>query len=125
MPRALGEVVEMADDYFGDAVNVAARLLDHAGDNETLVTSVVLAVSDPLLAENDGRYEIGPSGAKRVRRAADLDVPIDALGAIYLGGTSVTELVNAGRIVERKAGAAARADLLLRSTPSPWSGTFF
>jgi class 3 adenylate cyclase len=39
---AQGEVVEMAGDYFGDAVNVAARLLDHAGDNETLVTGPVL-----------------------------------------------------------------------------------
>jgi class 3 adenylate cyclase len=40
---ARGEVVEMAGDCFGDAVNVAARLLDHAGDNETLVTAGVLA----------------------------------------------------------------------------------
>ncbi|MEO7245049.1 MAG: adenylate/guanylate cyclase domain-containing protein, partial [Rubrivivax sp.] len=39
---ARGEVVEMAGDAFGDAVNVAARLLDHAGDNETLVTQEVL-----------------------------------------------------------------------------------
>jgi class 3 adenylate cyclase len=39
---AHGEVVEIADDCFGDAVNVAARLLDHAGDNETLVTAAVL-----------------------------------------------------------------------------------
>jgi len=39
---ARGEVVEMAGDCFGDAVNVAARLLDHAGDNETLVTIEVL-----------------------------------------------------------------------------------
>ncbi len=39
---ARGEVVEMAGDSFGDAVNVAARLLDHAGDNETLVTVDVL-----------------------------------------------------------------------------------
>ncbi len=39
---ARGEVVEMAGDCFGDAVNVAARLLDHAGDNETLATSVVV-----------------------------------------------------------------------------------
>ncbi len=39
---ARGEVVEMASDCFGDAVNVAARLLDHAGDNETLVTVEVL-----------------------------------------------------------------------------------
>lgn len=35
---ALGEVVEVNGDCFGDAVNVAARLLDHAGDNETLIT---------------------------------------------------------------------------------------
>jgi class 3 adenylate cyclase len=39
---ARGEVVEMAGDCFGDAVNVAARLLDHAGDNETLATASVL-----------------------------------------------------------------------------------
>jgi class 3 adenylate cyclase len=38
---ARGEVVEMGGDCFGDAVNVAARLLDHAGDNETLVTAEV------------------------------------------------------------------------------------
>lgn len=39
---AYGETVEVSGDYFGDAVNVAARLLDHAGDNETLVTAEVL-----------------------------------------------------------------------------------
>ena len=39
---ARGEVVEMSGDCFGDAVNVAARLLDHAGDNETLITVQVL-----------------------------------------------------------------------------------
>ncbi len=40
---ARGEIVEMGGDCFGDAVNVAARLLDHAGDNETLVTAEVYA----------------------------------------------------------------------------------
>lgn len=39
---ARGEVVEMSGDVFGDAVNVAARLIEHAGDNETLVTANVL-----------------------------------------------------------------------------------
>jgi adenylate cyclase len=38
---AAGEVVEVGGDCFGDAVNVAARLLDHAGDNECLVTREV------------------------------------------------------------------------------------
>lgn len=40
---ARGEIVEMGGDCFGDAVNVAARLLDHAGDNETLITEEVHA----------------------------------------------------------------------------------
>lgn len=39
---ARGEIVEMGGDAFGDAINVAARLLDHAGDNETLITVDVL-----------------------------------------------------------------------------------
>jgi adenylate cyclase len=39
---AHGEVIEMSGDCFGDAVNVAARLLDHAGDNETLATASVV-----------------------------------------------------------------------------------
>ncbi len=50
---AHGEVVEMNGDCFGDAVNVAARLLDHAGDNETLVT---VAVLDALPEREHGRF---------------------------------------------------------------------
>ena len=38
---ARGEVIETGGDCFGDAVNVAARLLDHAGDNEILATAEV------------------------------------------------------------------------------------
>jgi adenylate cyclase len=48
---ALGEVIELDGDVFGDAVNVAARLLDHAGDNETLVTSQVFEQLEPLAQE--------------------------------------------------------------------------
>ena len=50
---ARGEVVEMAGDCFGDAVNVAARLLDHAGDNETLITAEVLS---GLQAQQKARF---------------------------------------------------------------------
>lgn len=39
---AHGEIIEVGNDVFGDAVNVAARLLDHAGDNETLITGPTL-----------------------------------------------------------------------------------
>src|SRR5690349_6892279 len=43
---AHGEVVELAGDCFGDAVNVAARLLGHAGDSETLITGSALSGLD-------------------------------------------------------------------------------
>ncbi len=45
---AHGELIEMSGDVFGDAVNVAARLIDHAGDNETLVTASVLDTLDDI-----------------------------------------------------------------------------
>ncbi|MEY3273401.1 MAG: hypothetical protein RLZZ341_2302 [Pseudomonadota bacterium] len=38
---ACGEVIEQDGDFFGDAVNVAARLIEHTGDDETLVTDTV------------------------------------------------------------------------------------
>ncbi|GIX25449.1 MAG: hypothetical protein KatS3mg122_2680 [Caldimonas sp.] len=38
---AHGEIVAVDGDWFGDAVNVAARLLEHAGDNEVLITDAV------------------------------------------------------------------------------------
>ncbi|KAF4530302.1 hypothetical protein B566_EDAN018440 [Ephemera danica] len=48
---ARGEVVELAGDCFGDAVNVAARLLDHAGDNEILATAEVLVGLPAMLCD--------------------------------------------------------------------------
>jgi adenylate cyclase len=50
---ACGEVVEMNGDCFGDAVNVSARLLDHAGDNEVLITGTVHA---RLSREDQARF---------------------------------------------------------------------
>ena len=39
---ARGEVIEQAGDYFGDAVNVAARLSDLSGPDQILATDVVI-----------------------------------------------------------------------------------
>lgn len=44
-----GEVLELGGDFYGDAVNVAARLLDHSGDQEILITHNVLQhLNEPL-----------------------------------------------------------------------------
>ncbi|HWP17665.1 MAG TPA: adenylate/guanylate cyclase domain-containing protein [Burkholderiaceae bacterium] len=51
---AYGEIVEVDGDCFGDAVNVAARLLDHAGDNEVLITE---AVYERLRGEDRRRFK--------------------------------------------------------------------
>lgn len=48
---AMGEVAEVAGDFFGDAVNVAARLLDHAGDGETLITDAVRQQLAPRIGQ--------------------------------------------------------------------------
>lgn len=61
---ASGEVVEMGGDCYGDAVNVAARLLDHAGDGEVLLTA---RVADALPATQRARLRRLDSIALRGR----------------------------------------------------------
>ncbi len=57
MALAHGELIEMGGDCFGDAVNVCARLLDLAGDNETLVTSQTRSCLAPDLRERFRRLD--------------------------------------------------------------------
>lgn len=60
---AHGPLVEQAGDCFGDAVNVAARLLGHAGDDETLVHSALREVLDPAFVA----ARLRPVGALQLR----------------------------------------------------------
>ena len=86
---ARGEVVEMAGDCFGDAVNVAARLLDHAGDNETLVTAEVL---QGLPADTRGRFR---SLDRLVLRGRLEPVQVHVLGGLRggAGGNAIDSAV--------------------------------
>ena len=82
---ARGEVVEMAGDCFGDAVNVAARLLDHAGDNETLVTVEVL---QGLPLEQRSRFR---SLDRLVLRGRVEPVQVHVLGRRRGGDAAITQ----------------------------------
>ena len=67
---------------------------------------------------------------RRLRRAPRAVVLIATLGvddlaATYLGGTSFTDLVRAGRAAEQRPGAALAATRLFAWDPLPWAPTYF
>jgi predicted acetyltransferase len=97
---------------------LAARRL---GEGE----KVVLEVTDHYCEWNAGRWQLGPKGAERTTADAELACDISALGSVYLGGFTLTQLARAGRVTELREGAAARADALLPSERAPWCPEIF
>ena len=92
---ARGEVVEMSGDCFGDAVNVAARLLDHAGDNETLITVEVL---QGLSLEMRSRFR---SLDRLVLRGRVEPVQVHVMGGRRsVGDLAVTQFGDVGAVQE-------------------------
>jgi predicted acetyltransferase len=88
--------------------------------------TITIGVEDGFRPANSGLYRLdgGPGGAtcERVADAtaeADLRMPVDVLGAAYLGGTSLATLASAGRVIGSPE-AVARADMMFRSTPEPF-----
>ncbi|HVF18721.1 MAG TPA: GNAT family N-acetyltransferase [Mycobacteriales bacterium] len=84
---------------------------------------LVLEVSDETCPWNAGRFllEGAPDGAtcRPTDAGPDLSFSARELGAVYLGGTRMSALAAAGRVVEHTAGAVARADLLFGWSPLP------
>jgi predicted acetyltransferase len=82
---------------------------------------VRLSVEDELCPWNAGTYEVSSeAGCRRVSAAPDLVLPTDGLAACYLGGNRFTTLARAGRVEERRPGAAERADRLFAAPRAPW-----
>jgi hypothetical protein len=57
--------------------------------------------------------------------APDLTLPIEAIGAAYLGGTRPPDAVRQTGADEHRAGALADADALFRTADEPWCSTSF
>ncbi len=87
--------------------------------------TLTIDVTDPFRPANSGVYRIdgGPEGAtcERVDVGvdADLALPVDILGAAYLGGTALATLAAAGWVAGSPE-AVARADAMFRSVPAPF-----
>lgn len=86
---------------------------------------VRVAVTDTVLPQNEGTYEVSAAGVCRTDEAADLVVDVSVLGAVHLGDARWWQLAEAGRVEQRTSGAVARADRLWAATRLPWSGTSF
>jgi predicted acetyltransferase len=95
----------------------------------------VLELDDPLeYAAGSWLLSIDDSGTGVVRKLDDsegfgdnhhLAMNVRDLGAIYLGATSISTLVKAGRISQKTMGASIAADAAFRSTTTPWLSTWF
>jgi predicted acetyltransferase len=86
---------------------------------------VVLEVSDRFCPWNAGRYRLAGGGCERTEAEPDLALDAAALGAAYLGGTTLHELAGAGRVAELSPGALARASAAFRGDVAPWCPEIF
>ncbi|CAM5529675.1 GNAT family N-acetyltransferase [Streptomyces pseudogriseolus] len=85
---------------------------------------VVLEVEDAFCPWNAGRRRLSgdAKGAtcEPTRDPADLALSARELGAVYLGGVSLTALAAAGRVRELRPGALAEASTAFTNDPAPW-----
>jgi predicted acetyltransferase len=98
---------------------------------------VVIEVTDDLFADNAGRWRLrapgpaSPAGAtaaascEQTSAPADLALPVQALGAAYLGGTRLSALAGAGLVSEMRPGALAALSAAMSWDPAPWCTTGF
>jgi predicted acetyltransferase len=92
----------------------------YAGDGK-----VVLQVQDGLCSWNEGRWRVSGAGCERTDAAADLSLPVDALGSVYLGGFTFADLIRARLADELRPGTVARADALFATAVKPWCPEIF
>ncbi len=98
--------------------NVWVRLVDVgralAGRRYASDLDVVVHVTDALLPQNTGRWQVRatafePATADRTEAAADLSLDVQALGAAYLGGVSIASMAGVGLVTEHRPGALRQA----------------
>jgi predicted acetyltransferase len=96
---------------------------------------VVIEVTDELFGANQGRWRLTASNAaapagyaatcERATAPADVTLPVQALGAAYLGGTRLGPMAAAGRISEATAGSLAALSTAMSWEPAPWCPMLF
>jgi predicted acetyltransferase len=120
----------LADGLWVRLIDVGAALRQR---RYSCPADLVIEVTDDLLPANAGRWRLqcpgpadgGTPSCERTGAAADIVLPVAALGAGYLGGTRLGALAAAGLVTERKKGAVARLSAAMYSDPAPWCPSMF
>jgi predicted acetyltransferase len=124
-PRAAVREVERADFLWLRPLDLSAAL---AARRYACEGELVLGVDDPLgLCGGRVLLRGGVDGAEcsATTRSADLELGVDALGAVMLGRSGWGSLAQAGRIDENTPGALERAAAMFGSAQAAWCSTFF
>jgi predicted acetyltransferase len=101
-------------------VHAALQARRFAGDG-----AVTIAVNDPLLQNNSATFTVTGDGVETTTRAAELNVGVEGLGAVLLGGSTWRSLAVADLAHAEDSAALAVADQLFAVADAPYSGTFF
>jgi len=87
--------------------------------------SLVIDVIDEFCPGNAGCWRVGSDGVERTDEAAGLRCDISALGSVYLGGFSWSQLARALRVQELLPGVIAHADTIFQTGKAPWCPEIF
>jgi predicted acetyltransferase len=89
-------------------------------------TTVTIAVSDPLIEDNNDRWEISGGGAQRTSAPADLIVDISTLSTAYMGSVAWRDIAASGLLaVDASPATLELLDTLFAVRPTGYCGTFF
>lgn len=124
-PRRLGATV--TDALWLRLLDVPAAL---TARTYTQAGRINFELTDPMIDSNAGRWQLtvradGSASCERTTADADLALDVAALACAYLGAHRFTDLLAAGRLRERRPGAALEASILFLPPRAPYTNTFF
>lgn len=91
--------------------------------------TLVIGVHDAFRPANQGTWRLSVDGGvatcEAVDLAPDLELDVETLGAVFLGGQRTTMFAAAGQVAAPDRSAPARLDRLMATDVAPWHGGMF
>lgn len=112
---------ELRDESWVRPLDLAKLLNARSYDSNA---RVVIEVSDPLIADNNGVWTVGGDGAAKSAETAKISLPIDTLAELVFGASSAWSLAASGRLRGDRADIDA-LDKVFATEQKPHSGISF